>query len=354
MDLGKVIFIFFVTMRVTLGSCFAFAEDAGDSDSLMPMSDASPSNDGFAVSLHKDKNAKIEIRPVQLIKPAQNSQFTPGVLDFNWALRSDVKRGKMTCVLENLDTKKVLTKDTRGDEMTFDLKPGNYRWRVVSGDSKIKSGWRTFEVIQSDFDISGRAPAMNIENLASKRDAPDLSHFEVPDNGDDGSKVDDDKKLKEYKHKKEMAEQEAGDLEKRVKLAELDARKALQLAKDEQARLKAVRLERARDERLAKERWAKLDADRKVKVKRDKLVREKKLKELHIAQLKVKEMNEKLQIKIWEAKKAKTDTDRATAELAAKIDAIKKSSVAAMSNSENPRVPTSQPEDDFTSNVQEE
>lgn len=339
--LTKVIAISVFATCVALFVSLASAEESGDGDSLMPLTENSPTSDDMAVSLHKDRKSRpqqVEVKAVQLIKPAPNSQFTPGVLSFNWAVRSDIKKGKMTCVLENLDTGKSLAKDARGDQASFDLKPGNYRWRIVSSDAKVKSSWRVFEVTQGDFDISGRAPAMDMDNLASPHAAPDISHLEVQNSNDDGGgKVDDDKKLKEYKHKKDMAEQEANDLEKRVKSAELDARKALQLAKDQQNKLKAVRLEKIKQEKLAKERWLKLEAERKAKIKRDKLAREKQLKELHLAQTKVKELNRKLQIKILEAKKARVDADRATAELTAKIEAIKKSN-------EPPRLPANKTE----------
>jgi hypothetical protein len=346
--LTKVIAISVFAACIALFVSLASAEESGDGDSLMPMTENSPTSDDMAVSLHKDRKAKpqqVEVKAVQLIKPAPNSQFTPGVLNFNWAVRSDIRKGKMTCVLENLDTGKSLAKDARGDQASFDLKPGNYRWRIVSGDAKIKSAWRAFEVTKGDFDISGRAPAMDMDNLASQHEAPDLTHLEVQNPNDDGGgKVDDDKKLKEYKHKKDMAEQEANDLEKRVKSAELDARKALQLAKEQQNKLKAVRLEKIKQEKLAKERWLKLEADRKAKIKRDKLAREKQLKELHLAQAKVKDLNKKLQIKILEAKKAKVEADRATVELTAKIEAIKRSNAVASAAADGSRTPAKQTE----------
>lgn len=331
-----------VAVLVAFGGSTGFGEESSDGDSLMPLTENSPTSEGFSVGMRKDKKAKVdvEVKLVQLIKPGSNSQFTPGVLNFNWKVRTDVKKDKMTCVVENTESGKVISKDVRGDQATFEMKPGNYRWRVVSSDSKIKSSWRVFEVTQAEFDGRGRAADLDMDNLASQHAAVDVGHNDVSDDG----KVDDDKKLREYKQKRKLAEAEANDLEKRVKSAELDARKALQIAKDQQNRLKAARLEKLREDKLAKERFAKLEADRKAKIKREKLARAKQLKDIHIAQLKVKDLNKRLQIKILEAKKAKLDADRATAELTAKIDAIKKSTMTASATSESARAPASQPE----------
>lgn len=328
-------------MICAAGAPSAFGEDSGDI--LLPMNDSSPSPDSFSVSLRKAKKVKTEIKAVQLIKPGQNSQFTAGQLNFNWKVRSDAKKNKMKFVLENLDSGKAVSKDVRSEQLSVDLKPGNYRWRLVSSDPKVKSAWRAFEIIQSDFDVGGRAPELNIDSLASQHEAPDLSHRDVASTTADDGKVDSDTKLNEYRKKKELAEQEASDLEKRVKSAEIDAQKAMQVAKEQQARLKAVRLEKAKEEKLAKERFVKLEAARKEKMKQEEQARIRHFKKIQMAKVRLQEMNKRLRIKLQEAKDAKIEADRAASALAA---------LSAPEASESERDPADQ--DDSTSTVQEE
>lgn len=315
----------------TLFSGIALADDA---DVLLPMSEAPPADQGMSITLHKIKAKKKEPKPVELISPKSDAEFTPGTATFYFRIRSDMKQNKFTCVLENLQTGKKVSKDASGNQVDFDLKPGKYRWQIAARDSKVKSPWRSLDVAKEEYSsgFSGdnlkKVSDFNVDNTDSRADAPKINRADDPTTHHT-TKAEEDRKLAEYKQKKAAADQQARDLEARIKNAEMEARRALQVAKEEQLHLKQIRLEKVKAEQQARERLARLEAERQAKIRADQQARERFAKQkakqaetVHIAKMRLQEAIKRYKIKLQETEAAKELAEKASKDLALKVAAL--------------------------------
>src|SRR5437660_6459438 len=113
-----------VVIFVLLGmACLSPPLYADDSGVLFPLGEQPPpssSDGGMSVTTRKIKSAKkraSEVKPIELLSPRPDADFTPGMATFNWKIRNDVKKGKFVYTLENLETGRKLTKEVRAEEV---------------------------------------------------------------------------------------------------------------------------------------------------------------------------------------------------------------------------------------------
>jgi hypothetical protein len=308
-------------------SAFAWPSTAApgdDSDILTPLSDdatdSKPSSEGFNVTTKKIKGLKIDQTPraIVIVKPAPKAKFTRGVIEFAWKVNADLSSRKSIIALENLDTGEITNHPTGDKSLSLELAPGKYRWQVMIAGSSAQTFWRYIEVIGSTQVADGSLksiPSFDIQNPTSNYE-PKISHDEL-------RKEQDSSPL----NKKNSSQQQAKDLEKQVRAAQLEAKKAMKLAQDEQAHLAQLKLEKIQAEKLEKQKLAKAEADRRAQIVADRVAKQKEKKllaqresEKRLARTKVEKAQKKFRLLVEQVKKA-----RAALELAIKDSSLKAS-----------------------------
>jgi colicin import membrane protein len=165
---------------------------------------------------------------------------------------------------------------------------------------------------------------ITVDNSTSEYE-PQVAHDDVRE---------DKNGAQDSKERKLATDQQAADIERQMKAAQLEAQRAMRVAKEQQQRLANLQAEKVREEKLAKQRLAKLEAERLAKAKAEKLARErdKKLlaqkgKEVVLAKAKVEKAKTRFQNLVKEAKKAKADYELAWRNLTEKTESYKQASM---------------------------